>query len=336
VKGSVFRRCGCPVERIATGRRLACMRNDGSWGRGRHRREPGDGESVHTGGRPESLRRQGERAHSLSMTTAGRSYIYGQDRELEQARLAGLSAQFDPITIRHLASIGVEAGWHCLEVGAGAGSIARWLAAAVGGTGRVVATDLDTQFLDNLPRPPVEVVRHDIMSDPIEQEAFDLVHARAVLEHLPKGSEIIARLRSALRPGGVLMLEDLVFGAALLPIFGRIVSPPSKADAFARVIPAMEAGFRAAGPDPEFGLELPAALIAAGLREVDAELTCRLIDGGSEESAFYAMALQDLGPRLIAAGLLSEQDLAEPVEFVQDPASRWFSLGIVTAWGLRG
>jgi hypothetical protein len=102
--------------------------------------------SVHTGGRPESLRRQGERAHSLSMSTAGRSYIYGQDRELEQARLAGLSAQFDPVTIRHLASIGVEAGWHCLEVGAGAGSIARWLAATVGGTGRVVATDLDTQF----------------------------------------------------------------------------------------------------------------------------------------------------------------------------------------------
>jgi SAM-dependent methyltransferase len=270
------------------------------------------------------------------MSTTGGSYLFGQVREHERARLAGLSAQFDPVTVRHLASVGVAAGWHCLEVGAGAGSIARWLAATVGSTGRVVATDLDIQFLDDLPRPPVEVVRHDITGDPVEQDAFDLVHARAVLEHLPRRSEVVPRLLSALRPGGVLMLEDIVFGAALLPVSGWIVSPPSKADAFSRVIPAMAAGFRAVGADPEFGLELPGALAAAGLREVGAELTCRLVHGGSEESAFYTMALRDLGPRLIAAGLLTEQDLAEPFAFVQDPVSRWFSLGMVTAWGWRG
>jgi len=75
---------------------------------------------------------------------------------------------------------------------------------------------------------------------------------------------------------------------------------------------------------------------ATGLRDVGAELTCRLIRGGSEESAFYAMAMQDLSPRLIAAGLLTAEELAEPLAFVQDPISRWFSLGMVTAWGWRG
>jgi hypothetical protein len=102
------------------------------------------------------------------------------------------------------------------------------------------------------------------------------------------------------------------------------------------VIPAMAAGFRAAGADPEFGLELSAALAAAGLRNGDAELTSRVVHGGSEESAFYTMALRELGPRLIAAGLLTAQELAEPLAFVQDPESRWFSLGMVTAWGWRG
>jgi len=48
------------------------------------------------------------------------------------------------------------------------------------------------------------------------------------------------------------------------------------------------------------------------------------------------MAVQDLSPRLIAAGLLTAEDLAEPLAFVQDPASRWFSVGMVTAWGWRG
>jgi SAM-dependent methyltransferase len=269
------------------------------------------------------------------MSTMGENYIFNQSWEQERARLAGLSAQFDPVTTRHLATVGVAAGWHCLEIGAGAGSIARWLAATVGSTGRVVATDLDTRFLDDLPRPPVEVVRHDVASDPVEQDAFDLVHARAVLEYVPSRGEAVTRLVKALRPGGVLVLEDVVFGGALSQASEKIVSPPSKAAAFSRVLQATAAGFRAVGADPEFGLELPAVLAAAGLRDVNAELTSRLIHGGSEESAFYALTGQELGPRLVVAGLLTPDDHAEVLAMVQDPASRWLSLGMVTAWGWR-
>jgi 2-polyprenyl-3-methyl-5-hydroxy-6-metoxy-1,4-benzoquinol methylase len=122
----------------------------------------------------------------------------------------------------------VAAGWHCLEIGAGAGSIARWLAATAGSTGRVVATDVDTQFLNDLRHPPVEVVRHDITGEPVEQDAFDLVHARAVLEHLPSRGEVVPRLAKALRPGGVLVLEDIVFGPGLLPVSGRSSAHPRR------------------------------------------------------------------------------------------------------------
>jgi 2-polyprenyl-3-methyl-5-hydroxy-6-metoxy-1,4-benzoquinol methylase len=270
------------------------------------------------------------------MGTSSESYLFNQVPAYERARLAGMSAQFDPATTRHLAAVGVAAGWHCLEIGAGTGSIARWLSATVGSTGRVVATDIDTQFLDDLPRPPVEVVQHDITADPLEQDAFDLIHARAVLEHLASRHEVVTRLVKALRPGGVLVLEDIVFGEALVPVLGRILSPPSKTAAFSRLFAAMAAGFRGAGADPEFGLELPTALATAGLRDVDAELTSRLVLGSSEESAFYSMAMQELGPRLVASGLLAEPDLAEPLSLVQDPISRWFSLGMVSAWGWRG
>jgi hypothetical protein len=157
-----------------------------------------------------------------------------------------------------------------------------------------------------------------------------------VLEHLPSRREVILRLVTALRPGGVLVLEDIVAGEALSPVLGRVVSPSSKAAVFARLMPAMEAGIRAAGADPGFGLELPAALGAAGLRDVDAELTSRLVRGGSEESAFYTTSMREFGPRLIATGLLTEQELAEPLAFMQDSISRWFSFGMVTAWGWRG
>jgi SAM-dependent methyltransferase len=267
--------------------------------------------------------------------TTGNNYIFNQEWEQEHARLAGLAAQFDPVTIRHLTAVGVAVGWNCLEVGAGTGSIARWLRATVGATGRVVVTDIDTRFLDHLSGPDVEVIRHDITADPIERDAFDLIHARAVLEHIPGRAQVVARLVTALRPNGVLMLEDVVFGGTVTQVWEKVVSPPQHAPAMTRVAQAMAGGFRAIGADPEFGLELPEALTAAGLRPVDAELTHRLVHGGSEESAFYALSLRELGPRLIAAGLLTPDDAEQATPFVQDTGTRWLSIGMVTAWGRR-
>jgi hypothetical protein len=40
------------------------------------------------------------------MSTTGASYLFNRDREQERARLADLSAQFGPITVRHLATVG--------------------------------------------------------------------------------------------------------------------------------------------------------------------------------------------------------------------------------------
>jgi SAM-dependent methyltransferase len=271
----------------------------------------------------------------MAVIGTANDYIFGQEWEQERDRLAGLGAQFDPVTIRHLTAVGVGAGWSCLEVGGGEGSIARWLSAAVGAAGRVVVTDIDTRFLDELSGPNVTVVRHDVTCDPLEREAFDLVHARAVLEHVPGRSEVVQRLVTALRPGGVLVLEDVVFSGTGAQVVEKVISPPQQGPVMTRLVQAMAGGFRAVGADPEFGLELPAALTAAGLRDVTAELTHRLVHGGSAESAFYALSLRELGPRLIAAGLLDPEDAERGTAFVQDSASRWLSLGMVTASGRR-
>ena len=42
-----------------------------------------------------------------------------------------LAEFLDPVTTTELAATGVTDGWRCLEVGAGGGSIARWLAGRV-------------------------------------------------------------------------------------------------------------------------------------------------------------------------------------------------------------
>src|SRR5262245_60645354 len=96
-----------------------------------------------------------------------------QDHEA-LGRLRALEAALDSGTIRFLEALGTCEGWRCLEVGAGAGSIAAWLCQRVGATGHVLATDLDTRFLDALDAPNLEVRRHDITTDELPEGAFDL------------------------------------------------------------------------------------------------------------------------------------------------------------------
>src|SRR5882757_6137206 len=81
-----------------------------------------------------------------------------------------------PICSSMLEQIGVGEGWRCLDVGAGGGSISRWLRDRVGPDGRVVSVDLDTRFVED--EPGIEALQLDILSDDLEQEAFDLVHCR--------------------------------------------------------------------------------------------------------------------------------------------------------------
>ncbi len=46
----------------------------------------------------------------------------------ERERLDLLERLSDPLSQRHLTALGIGQGWRCLEVGAGHGSVARWLA----------------------------------------------------------------------------------------------------------------------------------------------------------------------------------------------------------------
>ncbi len=95
----------------------------------------------------------------------------------ERERLGLLERLRDPFSQRHLAALGIREGWRCLEVGAGHGSVARWLAEQVGPQGRVVATDINPRFLAEMELPNVEVLQHDIRADPLEPSTYDLAHS---------------------------------------------------------------------------------------------------------------------------------------------------------------
>jgi SAM-dependent methyltransferase len=122
-------------------------------------------------------------------------------------RFTALSALFDPVTVAHVERLGLRPGWRCWEVGAGGPSVPRLLAERVGPTGLVLATDIDIDWLGD-PGSSVRVLRHDVARDDPPAEGMDLVHARLVLSHLPDRDQALAHMVAALRPGGILLVED--------------------------------------------------------------------------------------------------------------------------------
>lgn len=142
---------------------------------------------------------------------AAQRYLLDNTQAEAGARFDALSTLFDPSTFRHIDALGIEPGWRCWEVGAGGRSVPEWLASRVGLGGRVLATDIDVSWLTDgheAAPPSYEVRRHDIGTDPMVEESFDLVHARLVLVHVPQRAAALRTLVRSLRPGGWLLLED--------------------------------------------------------------------------------------------------------------------------------
>jgi SAM-dependent methyltransferase len=70
-----------------------------------------------------------------------------------------------------------------------------------------VAVDLDVSLVD-VRRPNLELRRGDIVAGPVEQGAFNLVAARAVLHHVSDPEAAMANMIANLRPGGALLLIE--------------------------------------------------------------------------------------------------------------------------------
>jgi len=244
-------------------------------------------------------------------------YILPRDDALEDRRLTLLEAHHDPDSIAALERTGVGAGWRCLDVGAGRGSIARWLLAR---GAAVLCTDLDVSALGGL-----DARVHDITSDePLPGTPFDLVHTRLVLLHLPARDAVAAKLAGMLRPGGWLVAGDIDFT--------DVRAEPDAA--FSETWGAWCAATAAAGWELGCGARLPAMLRAAGLEHVQSTATGAECPGGSPALQILSLAFEKLRPRLVEHGA-SDAAVSEARRRLEDPAHRFTPPTTWTAWGHR-
>ncbi|GGO84684.1 methyltransferase domain-containing protein [Wenjunlia tyrosinilytica] len=260
------------------------------------------------------------------------AYVFNQSWERELERLRALENVYDPQSRTRLDLLGLGEGAHCLEVGAGAGSMARWMAERAGPAGHVLAVDIDTRFAVGHGLRQLEVREHDLLGDPLPDAAFDMVHARAVVGHQPgREKEAMERMAAATRPGGWMVVEDFDIAGPMATAAARYY-PPEHRQLGERVGRAMEAQFAGLGVDPGIGRRLTGLLAEAGLEEIGADVHSPVIPGGD---SFMPLTLQHLRPRLVGTGILNDAEVDEAIALMERPESSYVPVFMVTAWGRK-
>ena len=239
------------------------------------------------------------------------SYVLPNGWELADRRLELLESCHDPTSIRLAKRLG--AGGTCLEAGAGHGSFAHWLA---GRGADVLAVDLDTRLIE--PASNLEVRELNLVTDELPVGAFDFVHTRLVLIHVPERELVLPKLVAALRPGGLLLVEE----DDTYPIEAASTGPYRAAwDAFLEL--TVEAGL-----DPNWARGLPERLLDLGLVDVGAEVDVQFFPGGSPPARFWGMTWLQVRDRVGAVLDGGRLALEDPTRWFHGPAK--FSV-----WGQR-
>jgi SAM-dependent methyltransferase len=259
--------------------------------------------------------------------TAVSSYSLNTGWHAERERLASLTRLYDDTTVRLCEHLQLAPGARCLELGAGTGTVAEALAERVSPGGQVVATDTDTRVLEPLANEVLRVEAADVTAG-LPNSAFDLVHARLLLEHVPQRMDVLRSMAGAAVPGGWVLVEDFDWSTALM------VDPPTPL--LSRIANACRGFMSSHGYDPEFGRRLPRALAQAGLTDIGTHAQAMPVYADPQRGVpQWELLVAQLGPALLAGGLVEQAELDSFRQLCHDGTSVFFAPVMVSCWGRR-
>jgi ubiquinone/menaquinone biosynthesis C-methylase UbiE len=191
------------------------------------------------------------------------------DRAAEYERLMRQGSIFDPLTRRLLEASGLAPGKRVLDIGSGAGNVARLAAEIVGPTGQVIAVDADPAAVELANAyntvPTVEFRVADAHTLDGIGDGFDAVTGRLVLMYLSNPAAALREAAARVRPGGLVIMEECdleyLWANPQTPLWtqvrSRFLEALKKAQVETRMGPALFTLFG------EAGLPLPQLLTGA-------------------------------------------------------------------------
>lgn len=245
--------------------------------------------------------------------------------QAEEARLRLLGEVFDPLCTDTMSALGVAADARCLEVGAGSGSVARWLCAKAS-DGDIVATDLDLSLLERVPEPRLHRLVHDVTTDPFPESSFDVIHARLVLSHLPQREDVMRRMLGWLRPDGFVLIESFCW-------FPVESSPHATYRKVMQRWSSLICG--TLGTDSWWSRTQPGSFLGYGYRDVGAHTVTQNLQGGTRLADFWRLTVDMSREQLVAGGYVTRYELDEFHALLQDETFWDLAPALVQSWGRK-
>ena len=253
------------------------------------------------------------------------TYIFTDTQfDSELVRLQALEKVYDPASCDRLLTAGIATGWQCLEIGAGAGSIMRWMSDTVGETGYVTGVDRDTRFIKDCQLDNVEVIEADILQLDLGK-SFDLIHVRHLLVHL-ENQALLNKIWQLLKPGGWLVIEEPDFSASRF-----ITGTQTQQQSVAKINRAIEQMFTNQGKDYALGIKLPSLLQQLGFVNLTIGNDVPISAGNSDLATMMKLSARQLTEQYLATGKVTPNDIETYCQFAEDPKAWAIYLATVGA-----
>lgn len=248
-------------------------------------------------------------------------------------RLRLLSQVMGPENRRLLADVDIPGNASCVDLGCGGGDVTVELARIVGPAGNVLGIDKDTVVLDIARKETLELGLtnvsfkcHDVMTW-APPDDFDVVYARFLLTHLSDPLKVLINARSYLRPGGIVIIEDIDFR-------GHFSEPDCPA--LQRSVDLYSATVRNRGGDPYIGPRLPALLRDAGYQNIQMRMFHpTAMEGGVKH--LICVTLESISAKVIEDSLIAPSQLRKTIDelnaFACDPRTVLGGPRVFQVWG---
>jgi SAM-dependent methyltransferase len=205
-------------------------------------------------------------------------YLLG-DSSVEAARLRAQARLWDPVAEALFDRVGVGRGSRVLEVGPGQGSLHLALRRRVHGP--IEAVERSPIFAKRLRAlcrrdrlGDGRIWESDLLHAPLPRAEYDFIFARWVFLFLPDPGAHVRKLVRALKPGGVLAVQDY---------FRKTLSMIPEPREWRRFVESDDAFFASQGGNASVGEQLPTLFRRAGLQIVDVHPTIKTGRPGSPE-----------------------------------------------------
>ncbi|RYZ20474.1 MAG: methyltransferase domain-containing protein [Chitinophagaceae bacterium] len=249
-------------------------------------------------------------------------------------RLARLGGIMNAGTLALLRTLQPESVARFLDLGCGGGSLSMAVAKS-GLAGQVTGIDFDAALLELARQDAAAagivnlVFEPGDATQPLAAGGFDTSYARFLLCHMTDPLLVLRHLAAALRPGGLILVEDVDFS-------GHYCYPPNAA--FARYLDYYTRAARQNGQDPDIGLRLLALFREAGITEVGFDVVQPSFHTGSGKWMAYD-TLHRIGAAVERQGIATagelQATLGELKAFTEDESTIISMPRIFRVWGRR-